>query len=51
VRGERVLQIVFSRIEGKISNKQFIAHVMFGCTDSLLFPDCSRSSGLKSSLN
>ena len=51
VRGKRVLQVVFGGIEGKISNKQFIVHVMFCCTDSLLFPDCSRLSGLKSSLN
>ncbi len=37
VRGERVLQVVFGGIEGNISNKQFITHAMFCCTDSLLF--------------
>jgi hypothetical protein len=28
---KRVLQIVFGCVEGKISNKQFGAHVMFDC--------------------
>jgi hypothetical protein len=47
---EHILQIVFSGIEGKISHKQFIIHNDFLLSSSL-FPDCSRLSGLKSSLN
>src|SRR4029079_1492734 len=27
-RGERVLQVVFCRVEGKVSNKQFAAHIL-----------------------
>jgi hypothetical protein len=42
VRGKRVLQIVFSGVEGKIPYKQFITHVMFNCETKLalvrLFP-------------
>ena len=30
-RGEGVLQVVLRRVEGEISNKQFIVHVMFYC--------------------
>jgi hypothetical protein len=37
MRGERVIQVVFGGVEGKISNKQFVAHVMFDCpTNSAL---------------
>ncbi len=32
-RGKRVLQVVFGGAEGKISYKQFCAHVMFCCLD------------------
>ena len=43
MRGERVLQIVFRGVEGKISDKQFIAHVMFAVrltvTFDRLFPN------------
>ena len=43
VRGERVLQVVFSGVEGKIPDEQFITHVMFAVLDlnfafSRLFP-------------
>lgn len=31
VRGERVLEVVLGGIEGKVSNKHFVAHVMFYC--------------------
>ena len=31
VRGKGVLQVIFSGVEGKISNKQFRTHVMFYC--------------------
>ncbi len=55
VRRKRVLQVVFGGIEGEVPNKQFRAHVMFYCLRlkdcTLLFPDCSRPSGFKSSLN
>jgi hypothetical protein len=37
VRREGVLQIVFSGVEGKISYKQFITHVMFNCETNLAF--------------
>src|ERR1051325_7179981 len=51
VRGERVLQVVFGGVEGKISNKQFRTHVMLTVlTDpclSRLFP----TAGFQSSLN
>jgi hypothetical protein len=33
VRGKGVLQIVFRGIEGEVSNKQFIAHVMSYCPE------------------
>ena len=33
VGGERILQIVFGGVEGKVSNKQFTTHVMFYCPD------------------
>jgi hypothetical protein len=33
MRREGVIQVVFSGIEGKISDKQFITHVMFYCPD------------------
>jgi hypothetical protein len=33
VSGERVVQVVLGGIEGKISNKQFIFHVMSNCPD------------------
>jgi hypothetical protein len=51
MRGERVIQVVFRGIEGKISNKQFIARVMFLCRLTVLSSDCSRTPGQKSSLN
>ena len=52
VCGKRVGKIVFSGVEGKISNKQFCAHVMFNCPRlTLLSPDRSRIPGFKSSLN
>ena len=38
VRGKCVLKIVFSGVEGKIPNKQFIAHVMFYCPTNRCFP-------------
>ncbi len=42
VRRKGVLQVVFSGVEGKISYKQFITHVMFNCETNLaldrLFP-------------
>jgi hypothetical protein len=43
VRGKSVLEVVFGDVEGKISHKQFIAHMMFYCTRltvafSRLFP-------------
>ena len=38
MRGERVLQVVFGGIEGKISDKQFITHVMFYCPTNRDFP-------------
>jgi len=49
VRGERVRQVVFSGVEGKISDKQFCAHVMLilSETNSALFqtvPDCRVSN-------
>ena len=51
VRRKGVLQVVFGGIEGKISYKQFITHVMFYCpTNTALSTDCSRTPGLKSSL-
>ena len=31
VRGERVLQVVFSSVGGKVSDKQLITHVMLYC--------------------
>jgi hypothetical protein len=37
VGGERVLEVVFCGVEGKISNKQFITHVMFNCPDHCFF--------------
>src|SRR6185503_5271831 len=53
VRREGVLQIVFRGIEGEVPYKQFTAHVTFNVAVrlSLHSPDCSRPSGLKSSLN
>jgi hypothetical protein len=53
VGGEGVLEIVFGGVEGKISDKQFIIHF----DDVLIFRiapgfrECSRPSGLESSLN
>lgn len=49
VRGKRVGEVVFSSVEGKISDKQFCAHVMLilSETDSALFqtvPDCRVSN-------
>jgi hypothetical protein len=49
--GKRLLDFVFSGVEGKISDKQFRAHLMICCSRPTVFPDCSRPSGLKSSLN
>ncbi|HYG35479.1 MAG TPA: hypothetical protein VEC99_11875, partial [Clostridia bacterium] len=47
-----VLQIVFGRIEGKISNVNLGAHVIFDVLSvTLFFSNCSRLSGFKSSLN
>src|SRR6266446_8002867 len=37
MRGERVLQVVFGGIEGKVSNKQFITHVMLYCPTNRYF--------------
>jgi len=34
---EGILQIVFGGVEGKISDKQFIVHVILHCPDQLLF--------------
>src|SRR5207245_8399564 len=52
MRGERVLQVVFSGVEGKVSHKQFITHFRILLSDKpALSTDCSRPSGLKSSLN
>jgi len=48
--GKCVLQVVFGSFEGKISNKQFIIHVIYTGRDSSL-SDRSRTPGLKSSLN
>ena len=51
-RRKGVLQVVFSGVEGKISHKQFVTHVMFTVLDeSLLQTDCFRKSDFKSSLN
>jgi hypothetical protein len=33
MRGERVLEVVFCGVEGKIPYKQFITHMMFDCQD------------------
>jgi len=46
-----LLQVVLSGVEGKISYEQFVIHVMCFYPDLLRFPDCSRLSGLESSLN
>jgi hypothetical protein len=37
VGGKRVLEVVLGGVEGKVSNKQFITHVMFHCPESLFF--------------
>ena len=37
MRGERVLEVVFSGVEGKVSHKQFITHVMFNCPTNFYF--------------
>src|SRR4030095_16868654 len=37
VRREGVLQVVFSGVEGKVSYKQFIAHVMTYCPTNCCF--------------
>ena len=44
VRREGVLEVVFGGVDGKVSNKQFIAHVMFysptNRRSSQTVPDC-----------
>jgi hypothetical protein len=37
VRGERLMNLVFSGVEGKISNKQFSAHFMSRCSRPTAF--------------
>jgi hypothetical protein len=49
--GKRVLEIVFSGFEGKISHKQLCAHVMLLSETNSAIPHCSRPPGFKSSLN
>ena len=52
VRGESVLQIVFSGVEGEISDKQFIIHaVVFYFLESPAASESVPVSGLESSLN
>ena len=46
-----VLQVVFSGVEGKISNKQFSTHLIIAVQTTSASRDCSRPSGFKSSLN
>ncbi len=49
---EGVLEVVFRNAEGKISYKQFCTHLfIYRPRLTLLYPDCSRLSGFKSSLN
>ena len=50
VGGERLLQHIFSGVEGKISHKQFGAHAMI-CRSIPTNFVCSRPPGFKSSLN
>jgi hypothetical protein len=53
MRGESVLQIVFSSVEGEVPNKQFIIHavVIFSFLESLVASESVPASGLESSLN
>jgi hypothetical protein len=47
VRRKGVLQVVFSGVEGKISDKQFIAHVMFYCPTNFAFHRLFPNAGFK----
>jgi hypothetical protein len=47
MRGERVLQVIFCRVEGEISYKQFITHAMFTCSTCFCFPRLFPTIGSK----
>jgi hypothetical protein len=45
--GKGVLEIILGGVEGKVSDKQFIAHMMFYCPTNCTFHRLFPNTGLK----